>query len=78
MTGYIGSGANPLSRLTVRSLTDLGYTVNVNNADPYIKPITGRRLRGDAESKKPRHRMIGDSLRMHRRMNFPIVEVEAD
>lgn len=35
MTGYIGAGANPLSLLTVRSLEDLGYTVNRAAADPF-------------------------------------------
>ncbi len=36
MTGFIAFNvANPLSRLTVGSLQDLGYTVNLNGADPY-------------------------------------------
>jgi hypothetical protein len=35
MTGYLNSGSNPLSVLTVRSLTDLGYLVNVAAADAY-------------------------------------------
>jgi hypothetical protein len=35
MTGYLGNGSNPLSVLTVRSLTDLGYTVNVASADAF-------------------------------------------
>lgn len=35
MTGYIRAGANPLSLLTVRSLEDLGYTVNRAAADPF-------------------------------------------
>lgn len=38
MTGTINNGAagNPLSQLTVRSLTDLGYTVNALNADSFF------------------------------------------
>ncbi len=36
MTGYINSGkANPLSKVTVGSLQDLGYTVNYAAADAY-------------------------------------------
>lgn len=35
MTGYINSGNNPLSRVTVASMADLGYTVNLAAADPY-------------------------------------------
>ena len=38
MTGYLNSGANPLSRLTIGSLQDLGYTVNYAAADPYALP----------------------------------------
>ncbi|HEX8201047.1 MAG TPA: leishmanolysin-related zinc metalloendopeptidase, partial [Isosphaeraceae bacterium] len=38
MTGYLNSGVNPLSRITVASLADLGYTVNLNAADPYTPP----------------------------------------
>ena len=35
MTGYLNSGTNPLSRVTVASLGDLGYTVNLAAADAY-------------------------------------------
>lgn len=38
MTGYISSPGNPISRLTVASLQDLGYTVNIDNAEPYAVP----------------------------------------
>lgn len=39
MTGYVGPGASmPLSRVTVASLADLGYTVNYAMADPYTPP----------------------------------------
>lgn len=36
LTGTINDGTNPLSVLTVRSLEDIGYTVNVINADPFF------------------------------------------
>ncbi len=35
MTGYVNSGSNPLSIVTIRSLEDLGYVVNPGAADPY-------------------------------------------
>ena len=35
MTGFIGFGANPISAVTVRSLEDQGYTVNLAAADPF-------------------------------------------
>jgi hypothetical protein len=44
MTGFIGS-TNPLSVLTVRSLEDLGYTVNIAGADPFFLTLT---LRADS------------------------------
>jgi Ca2+-binding RTX toxin-like protein len=39
MTGFLNSGIeNPLSRITVASLADLGYQVNLNIADTYNPP----------------------------------------
>ncbi len=35
MTGFLNAGANPLSRLSIASLEDLGYTVNYAPADVY-------------------------------------------
>jgi hypothetical protein len=35
MTGFINQGQNPLSRVTVASLGDLGYSVNPSGADSY-------------------------------------------
>jgi hypothetical protein len=35
MTGFLNSGSNPLSVVTVRSLQDIGYLVNPNLADPF-------------------------------------------
>lgn len=34
MTGWLNSGANPLTALTVRSLADIGYTVTTTGVDP--------------------------------------------
>lgn len=35
MTGYLNSGSNPLSRLSIAALADLGYSVNYAPADAY-------------------------------------------
>lgn len=35
MTGYFSAGTNPLSRITVGSLQDLGYQVDYSNADAF-------------------------------------------
>jgi hypothetical protein len=42
MTGFLNSGMNPLSELTLRSLEDIGYTVNVTGADPLFLALTLR------------------------------------
>lgn len=38
MSGFIASPNNPLSRMTVASLRDLGYTVDLAKAEPYLLP----------------------------------------
>ncbi|QKV72689.1 leishmanolysin-related zinc metalloendopeptidase [Amycolatopsis sp. Hca4] len=43
MTGFVGRAANPLSRLTVASLADLGYQVDVDAADAYELPAAAVR-----------------------------------
>ena len=46
MTGFINSGSNPLSVLTIRSLMDLGYTVNVAQADAFTLTFTQQNMAG--------------------------------
>jgi hypothetical protein len=41
MTGYIGGGSNPLSAVTIGSLADIGYTVDMTAADTYALPTPG-------------------------------------
>jgi hypothetical protein len=55
MTGYLNAGANPLSQLTVRSLGDMGYTVNPAAADAFFLTLS---LQGDDVA--PRVRMMND------------------
>src|SRR5437762_4255997 len=38
MTGFVGAAGNPLSKMTVASLADLGYVVNLNAAEAYALP----------------------------------------
>ena len=38
MSGFIAAPNNPISRLTVASLKDLGYVVDMNAAEPYSLP----------------------------------------
>jgi hypothetical protein len=38
MTGFLSGDTQPLSRMTVASLADLGYTVDFSAADPYALP----------------------------------------
>ncbi len=40
MTGFINSGLNPYSTMSIQSLGDLGYSVNPAAADPYNIPGT--------------------------------------
>jgi len=42
MTGYANAGSMPLSLLTVRSLSDLGYTVNTAQADAFFLTLSMR------------------------------------
>lgn len=43
MTGYLGATLNPLSRMTIQSLFDLGYEINIAVADAYSVPAAGLR-----------------------------------
>ena len=38
MTGFLNDGPNPLSRLTIAALQDMGYEVGFASADPYALP----------------------------------------
>jgi hypothetical protein len=38
LTGFVSAANNPLSRMTVGSLQDMGYVVDLNAADPFALP----------------------------------------
>jgi hypothetical protein len=45
MTGFAGPGNNlPISRITIGALADLGYRVNMNAADTFVRPGSVRSL----------------------------------
>jgi hypothetical protein len=46
MTGFIDSGALPISAMTIGSLADLGYVVNSADNDPYTIAIASLRVAG--------------------------------
>ncbi|HEX3684747.1 MAG TPA: leishmanolysin-related zinc metalloendopeptidase [Bryobacteraceae bacterium] len=52
MTGFINPGKNPLSIMTIRSLEDLGYTVDTTAADAYTPP-SGVNLRAPGSAPDP-------------------------
>ena len=39
MTGWLSAGSNPLSRVTVGSLDDMGYVVNYGAADGFVTTV---------------------------------------
>lgn len=41
MTGFLSQGVNPASILTIRSLRDIGYVVDLSQAEPYSLPRPG-------------------------------------
>jgi len=57
MTGFIGTGANPLSVLSAAAQEDLGYTVNYAGADPYSRIFTAPVVGGAPP------RALGDDIR---------------
>jgi hypothetical protein len=61
MTGFLDPGTNPLSRVTVASLADMGYAVNLEGADPYTLSAALR-----AFSSGPRLELGNDVLRIPR------------
>jgi hypothetical protein len=57
MTGYINSGINPLSVVTVAAMADLGYKVNYAAADAFVRTFTAPAAGGAAPL------VLGDDIR---------------
>jgi len=67
MTGYLNGGSNPLSMLTVRSLQDLGYSVNTAVADPFSPTFSLRaNVTGTSGQLKLNERIIHPRARVDR------------
>jgi hypothetical protein len=58
MTGYLDALVDPLSRVTIASLADLGYHVDLSQADPYALPGPALRVARDMTVPPPTGRMI--------------------
>ena len=58
MTGFVGAGQNPLSRITIASLADQGYTVDLATADAYSLMLSLR-----AFDNRPKLQLKNDILR---------------
>lgn len=67
MTGFDDPGRNALSRLTVASLQDLGYQVNLNAADSYSLPL--QQISLESLQSKSNHRC---------NINFPDIQVVSE
>ena len=51
MTGWAGPGTSlPLSRITVASLADIGYLVDMTKADAYTRPVSSLQASTSASS----------------------------
>ncbi len=59
LTGFIGAGASPLSRITIASLADQGYTVDLAAADAYNLMLSLR-----AFDSRPKFLLKNDILRV--------------
>lgn len=59
MTGFIGSGASPLSVVTLASLADVGYGVDFTKADGFALSLSLRAFAG-----RPQLRLKNDILRL--------------
>ncbi len=72
MTGFINAGTNPLSIMTIRSLEDLGYTVDTTAADPYSRAGLNIRAAGSVADPSPTQGVWEKGL-PHRPMALPII-----
>lgn len=55
MTGFLNAGSNPMSLVTVRSLADMGYTVDTSAADSFFLTLSIRAQRNGEDEKVRMH-----------------------
>lgn len=79
MTGFLNTGTNPFSAMSIEAMEDLGYPVNLAAADPYHIPGGSLRAAGDVitgatvqGTPKTWERPIGVRPRALPTMNFPL------
>jgi hypothetical protein len=58
MTGYEDAGRDPLSRLTVAALADLGYGVTLSSAEQFLLPLPVVRMPSVRSAAVPRERVL--------------------
>jgi hypothetical protein len=58
MTGYEDAGRDPLSRLTVAALGDLGYGVNLSSAENFLLPLPVVRMPAARAAQVPTERIL--------------------
>lgn len=58
MTGYEDAGHDPLSRLTVAALGDLGYGVNLSSAESFLLPLPVVRMPAVRAAQQPTERVL--------------------
>lgn len=70
LTGFLNTGVNPLSRMTIQSLSDFGYVVNPAAADPFTIPGGSIRAEGSVAITHPM--LPGMSAGWERRVPFEV------
>lgn len=58
MTGYEDAGRDPLSRLTVAALGDLGYAVDLSSAETFLLPLPVVRMPAARAAEVPKERIL--------------------
>ena len=76
MTGYLDSGVNPLSRITIASLEDMGYEVDLGAADFYApsSSLVGSSQLTDTSSDTDSIGSLSNSLLSHSDQAFFLLE----
>lgn len=58
MSPYLPTHPNPVSRLTLASMIDLGYAIDLSQAQPYALPVGGNFFDEKIEHLGPRYRVV--------------------
>ena len=60
MTPILGAGGSPMSAITIQAMADLGYQVDVSQADSYRLPSTGSSFAASASAKRGSAGVVGE------------------